>query len=169
MSLFSVLFSLACTSSGTVTLGDGTGVDDTGVVDTGEVEPEPNAAAGDYDGDVTWSMPEWDWTICDMGIDLEIDDEGNFAMDDTCIYYGSQGGEYDLEITIEGSVDEDGEIEGEIEFQSWAIDNDYYVEDFSSELSGETDDDEINLEFFDVADMDRYGEVEIVGLISLER
>jgi hypothetical protein len=168
MTLISLLFSIACTSSGTVVLGDGTG--DTGEVDdTGETEPEPNAAAGEYDGDLTWSLPDWDWTICDMGITLEVDDEGGFAMEDTCIYYGQNGGEYDLDIEIEGTIDDDGELTGEINFQSWAIDGDYYVEDYDSELEGEVDGDEINLEFFDNADMDRYGEVPMVGFIDLER
>lgn len=90
-------------------------------------------------------------------------------MEDTCIYYGQQGGEYDLEIEIEGSVDEDGELIGEINFQSWAIDGDYYIEDYSSELEGEVDGDDIELEFFDNADMDRYGEIGMIGYITLER
>ncbi len=167
MTLMSILLTLACTSSGTVVLGDDTG--DTGVVDTGEPEPDPNPAAGEYDGELTWSLPDWDWTICEMDITLEVDDEGNFAMEDTCIYYGQQGGEYDLEIEIEGSVDEDGELTGEINFQSWAIDGDYYVEDYSSELEGEVDGDDIELEFFDNADMDRYGEIGMIGYITLER
>ena len=66
-------------------------------------------------------------------------------------------------------MDEDGELIGEINFQSWAIDGDYYIEDYSSELEGEVDGDDIELEFFDNADMDRYGEIGMIGYITLER
>ena len=123
MTLMSFLLTLACTSSGSVALTetDGSGVDDTGTNDTGEVEPEPNVAAGAYDGELTWFIPEWDWTLCDMKISLEIDDGGEFATDDICVYIGQDGEKYDLEFSIEGAADEDGELDGQITFQSWAM------------------------------------------------
>ena len=172
MTLMSFLFTFACTSSGSVALTetDDTGVNDTGVNDTGEDVPEANAAAGEYDGQLTWSIPEWDWTICDMKFSLEIDDGGEFAMDDTCVYIGQDGNKYDLEFSIEGTVDENGELDGEIEFQSWALDGyDYYIADFSDDLSGQVDNGEVRLEFFEIADMDYYEEQEILGYITLER
>ncbi len=172
MTLMSFLLTLACTSSGSVALTetDGSGVDDTGTNDTGEVEPEPNVAAGAYDGELTWFIPEWDWTLCDMKISLEIDDGGEFATDDICVYIGQDGEKYDLEFSIEGAADEDGELDGQITFQSWAMEGyDYYIDEFSDDLSGQVDNDEITLEFFDLADFDYYGEQEIVGYITLER
>ncbi|MFT5586000.1 MAG: hypothetical protein ACI9VR_003596 [Cognaticolwellia sp.] len=176
MTLMSVLLTLACTPTGSVTLGDGadvddTGVDDTGVDDTGEVEPDPNAAAGDYEGELSWSLPDWDWTICEMEISLEVDDEGGFALEDICIYSGRDGDEYDLDFNIEGQVDEDGEITGEITFVSWAIEgwSSYYLENYTSELEGSVDDDEINLVFFDEAEMGNNGPVAMPGFIEIER
>lgn len=170
MTLMSVLLTLACTSSGTVVLGDDTG-EDTGVDDTGELEPDPNPAAGDYEGDLTWSIPEADWTICEMGFSLEVDDEGFFTQEDVCIYIGRDGTAYDLELNVEGQVDEDGQVSGEISFQSWGIEgwSSYYIEDYSSDLQGEFDDGELNLEFFDLANMGNNGEMDMPGFISLER
>lgn len=174
MTLMSILLTLACTSSGTVVLGDDSGENDTGEVDTGEVEPDPNPAAGDYDGELTWSIPDWGqegWTVCEMDFSLEVDDEGAFTQDDICEYNARDGSVYDLEISLEGQVDEDGDVTGEISFMSWAVEgwSSYYIESYSSELEGQADGDELTMEFYDEAQMGNNGELEMPGSISLER
>lgn len=173
MSVMTVLLTLACTSSGTVALGDGSGDggDGGGGEDTGEVLPDPNIGAGEYEGFVTWAVPDADWTICDMNIELSVDDEGVFELEDACVYESRDGTDYDLDIVIEGSVNDDGEVDGEIRFVSWAIEGwgDYYLQDYSADLEGELDGDEIILDFETEANFGNNGEYAMPGVIEIER
>jgi hypothetical protein len=139
--------------------------------DTGEAAPEPNPAAGEYQGKLSWSIPDWDWTICDMDLSIEIDDEGKFEEDDRCIYEGQDGNDYDLDINIAGQVDEDGKVGGKIDFVSWAVEgwSSYYLESYSGDLEGQVDGDEMYLDFYDEAQLGNNGQLGMPGFISVER
>ena len=144
----------ACTNSGQLTLddGDGTG-DDPGLDDAGgegeNEEPETHPAMGAYSGDVSAEIPEWSWEICAGDIDIEVDDEGAFEGSGICVAESDWAGSQETEITVEGSIDEDGEVSGEIIYEIPSRDG---TEEREADLEGVFDDGDLDLEWVDELD-----------------
>lgn len=168
MSFIAVLFACA---PGTIVLGTPDATSDTGNVagdDTGEAVDEGSAYAGDYVGEISWWMQDWDWTICDDGdADFVIADDGSFGGSGTCVYYGQQD-DYDMEWELAGSVDEDGEISGEVSWETWAIYNNYELEAITSDLWGSVEDGDFDVEFEADSFMGDYGDYPVSGEIRAE-
>lgn len=161
---------LAC-GQGVIALGDEPGANpgtDPGTGDTGEPidEPEPHVAAGDYEAEIYWEMPDWDWVICDgSDFDFAVDDEGAFGDGGVCTYYSQGGYEYDLEYEIAGQLDEDGNVEGEITFYTWEYSSDWELNGLTSDLDGSIEDGEVDFSFYTYAYMGDYGDLEVYGQI----
>jgi hypothetical protein len=174
MTIATFLFALACAPTGSIDVGPGNGTDDTSTNtdDTGDVEPDPYFAAGEYDGEIGWFMPEWDWELCDGDMEITVDDEGNFEGSETCIYVGQRGDEYPMELSVDGVFDDDGDATGTIVFETWAVEGyeDWYLDELEAELDGGVDGDAIDLEFSTESNMgDYYGDVAVEGWISVQR
>ncbi len=154
MNLIALL--LACEPTA-LTVGAPSGTtDDTALTDdTGEVV-EPHADAGDYELELGYYVPNWDWEICSTkGFELSVDDEGVLSASGDCLYE-SQQGDYPLEISMSGTVDEDGEVEGTVTYSMWIITNDWEIDDLESDLGGTFDDGEVELWWEGEADMNGY-------------
>ena len=162
MTLFAL--TLAC-GPGTVTLGPPTA--DTGITtdDTGGSEEEPNAAAGDYSGSIEWTIPEYDWEMCEGELDLNVDDDGALSAEGNCVYEGNWE-DYDLAIEVEGTVSEDGEVSGTISFDSWEYNDDWILSTLEGDLSGDAEDGELDIGFEAEAYMGDDGYVTVLGSIQ---
>lgn len=121
-----------------------------------EEEPDPfEAYAGEYEGLISMLMEsEWfDYELEDCEAVIEVDEDGELSGEAACVLdygggwganaWGGGGGDEEVPMFIEGEVDEDGEITGEIEVElSWGG-----LEIEPLEMVGETDGEEISLEF----------------------
>lgn len=161
---------LAC-GQGVIALGDeasGPGTGDTGLE---EEDPVISQAAGDYATEIYWEIPDFDWYICEgEDFDFTVDDDGVLTGDGECRYYGSGGGEYDMFFQVEGTVDEDGEVTGSIDFDCWEYpDDDWELNELSGEVEGNIDEDgDVQISFESYANYDGYydyGDMDVVGEI----
>ena len=167
--MLTLIFALAC-APGTIVLTQGGG--DTGALggsdDTGASEPDPNPHAGDYEGDIVWYMEDWEWWICEgEDVDFTVDDEGSFAASGTCVYYG-QYDDYDMEFELVGTVDEEGDVEGEISWETWAIYDDWTLDTLTSDLWGSVEDGDFEVSFEADSFMGDYGDYPVNGELSAE-
>ncbi len=170
MTLMSILFALACVpSAGDLDVTASNSGDPSGADDTGEEEVEPHFAAGDYEGVLGWWIPDaWDgWVVCELDVDLTVDDEGNFAFDDVCIYKGDSGN-YDMLVEFDGVFDDEGEVTGTVVFETWFEDGGWWLEEVEADLEGDTDGEEISFEFW--SEIELYGyDYELEGWIELDQ
>ncbi|MCB9795081.1 MAG: hypothetical protein H6741_20460 [Alphaproteobacteria bacterium] len=178
------LLLLACTT-GSVTLGDKEGddtgsptTDDTGspgddtgdTQDTQDTEPQGHPYAGTYEGVVGWEVPEWDWLVCEWDITLEVDDEGAMAGDTICEYLSDNGQTYDLFVDVQGEVSEDGEVSGEIVFDTWdSPGRGWEINEYDAELTGDISSrGNMATEFYTAIDMGRDGDFDLFGWVEVE-
>ncbi|HJN77378.1 MAG TPA: hypothetical protein QGF58_25870 [Myxococcota bacterium] len=162
--MFLSLLLSACTP-GSIVLGGGGG-DSGSPDDTGGEDPHPHA--GTYSGSIAWWMDDWDWVICDgEDIDVEINAVGEFSSSGLCVYYG-QYDDYDMAIELDGSVTEEGEVTGEISWETWAIYSGYELETITADLEGTVDDGELDAEFEADAYMGDYGDYPVNGAIQAD-
>lgn len=176
------LLLLACTT-GTVTIGDKEGddtgaptTDDTGAPstddtgDTEDTEPQGHPYAGVYEGWVGWEIPEWDWVVCEWELELEVDDDGDFSGDTICEYDSDNGETYDLYVGVQGEVSEDGEVMGEIVFDTWdSPGRGWEINEYDAEIFGDISSrGDMDLEFDTVIDMGRDGDYDLFGWLELE-
>jgi len=170
--ILSLLF--AC-SPGNIVLteagSDGTpGVtDDTGA----EEEDQPHFAEGSYEAEVWWAIEDpgdwgYDWEMCEgEDFDMDVDAEGSFNYSGSCIYYGQQD-DYDMAFEMAGSVDDDGNISGEISFDTWGYDGGWYLDTLTGDISGEVEDGEFGFDFDAEVYMGDWGTLDVVGDVQGE-
>ncbi|MCB9765717.1 MAG: hypothetical protein H6739_38440 [Alphaproteobacteria bacterium] len=175
MTLPLMLALMGCTG-GSVKLGDDTGTssgDDTGVTtddtsDTQDTGPQPNAWAGDYQGDVRLLVPEWDWQACEGEVEVTIEDDGALAGAGYCTYESDWGDDVDLGISLEGQISDEGDIEGVATFEWFDRGG---TEEIEADLTGGGDDGSIWLDWATDVRMGGGGggyEVEMVGEADAE-
>jgi len=147
---------LAC-KPGTLVLVPLEGQDDS-AVDLGH----PHAGA--YAGTISWQMPEWEWVICEGSEALlSVDDEGALEAAGICRFTWDDTGE-DLDWSLSGRLFEDGGVEGEIVFDTWAIGEDgYFVNDLDADLEGGVEAGEVGLTFEARSFMGEYGFQDVTG------
>jgi hypothetical protein len=82
---------------------------------TDGTEPATNPFEGEHSGGFTLIMvtDRGDWPICDTTMDLVVDAEGAFSNEVTC---GGDWGAPEIVVLLEGGVEMDGPIEGEVTF-----------------------------------------------------
>jgi hypothetical protein len=172
--MIALLAALACSPSGQIDIdGNGSGNgggDDTGVTDTGEEQVEPHGAAGEYTGQLGWMLPDaWDgWVVCTMEIDVTVDDEGAFSASQDCIYK-EDGDEWTLPVSLEGSLDDDGDASGTITFDTWEqIDREWQINETEAELEGSSKGDELILTWESESEIGR-DDYELEGWVELRR
>ncbi len=132
-----VLSLLAC-RTGSLTLDDGKDdvpVDDTAAFQEEEEENQIHPFSGDYAGTIAIEGSSWD--LCEGEGEFVVEEEdGSFDAVIDCESGSGWGGEYPVEIS--GTVDEDGEISGEVVIElGWGEDEGDALE---SDLEGSADD-----------------------------
>ncbi len=167
MSMITLLFACAPVS---LTVGGDDTSDDTGNSgdDTGIVEAHP--AAGSYtDGELGYIAAAWEWDICSTDeIDITVGDDGSLSGTSDCLYEGSSD-DYDFEINLSGTIDEDGEVEGTVTYPMWINGNDWELADLDADLTGEAEDGSLSLSWEGVAEQEDYDDLEITGWIDVDR
>lgn len=149
--MIALFTALACSTSGQIDItgseGGGGGGDDTGATDTGQHNVEPHGAAGDYTGQVGWWLPEaWDgWVVCTMDVEVMVQADGTLALTQDCIYK-EDGDEWTLPVSLDASLDDQGDATGAVTFETWErIDREWVITETQAELEGGSQGDTITL------------------------
>lgn len=124
---------------------------------------------GSYVGTISWRMNEWDWTICEAAeVELELADDGDLTGVGVCTFVSDEWSE-DLGWSVDGSVDDGGDVQGEIVWDTWAIvGNAYAVEDIDSDLEGSLVGATLEIDFEASSYMGQYGFVPVSGQIRAD-
>jgi len=161
------LLSLLACETGSLTLDDGKTddlVDDTGAAEE-EEEPVIHPFSGEYTGTIAIEGSSWD--LCAGEGEFVVDEEdGSFDTVFECTSGSGWGGEYPVQIT--GSVDDDGEISGDVVIEvSWGGEGDGSI--LESDLDGSAGDTDFEATWVTELDWGEGGGTAFDGSLVAER